>query len=58
MAVPKKRTSKTKTRIRRTVWKKKAEKQAMKALSIRVSFNSISSENKQTKSSENKGFEN
>ncbi len=30
MAVPKKRTSKTKTRVRKTIWKKKAEKQATK----------------------------
>jgi ribosomal protein L32 len=34
MAVPKKRTSKTKTKTRRTIWKKKAERQANKALSI------------------------
>ena len=33
MAVPKKRTSKTKTKVRRTLWKKKAEKQATKVLS-------------------------
>ncbi len=36
MAVPKKRTSKTKTRVRRTIWKKKAAKQANKALSIQL----------------------
>ncbi len=35
MAVPKKRTSKTKTRTRRTIWKKKAEKQVNKVLSIK-----------------------
>jgi ribosomal protein L32 len=39
MAVPKKRTSKTKTRTRKTIWKKKAEKQANKALSARLSKN-------------------
>lgn len=33
MAVPKKRTSKTKTRIRKTIWKKKANEQANKILS-------------------------
>lgn len=36
MAVPKKRTSKAKTRVRRAIWKKKAEKQATKALSIQL----------------------
>jgi ribosomal protein L32 len=39
MAVPKNRTSKTNTRIRKTIWKKKAEKQASKALSARLSKN-------------------
>jgi len=34
MAVPKKRTSKTKTRIRKAVWKRKAEKAAEKSLSL------------------------
>lgn len=33
MAVPKKRTSKTKTKVRKTLWKKKADKQACKAIS-------------------------
>ncbi len=33
MAVPKKRTSKTKTRVRKTIWKKKAEKQVSKLFS-------------------------
>jgi len=33
MAVPKKRTSKTKKNLRVTTWKKKAEVQAKKALS-------------------------
>jgi len=36
MAVPKKRTSKTKTKTRRTIWKKKAEKQANKVLSTKL----------------------
>lgn len=43
MAVPKKRTSKTKTRIRKTVWKKKANKQANKVFSKIKSF--LSKEN-------------
>jgi ribosomal protein L32 len=34
MAVPKKRTSKSKKNIRKSVWKNKAKKQAIKALSI------------------------
>ena len=33
MAVPKKRMSKTKTKVRKTLWKKKANKQACKAIS-------------------------
>ncbi len=53
MAVPKKRTSKTKTRTRRTIWKKKAEKQAKKAFSIRLSFRSISSQLQQPKEKKN-----
>ena len=38
MAVPKKRLSKTKSKIRRTLWKKKAEKQANKAVSLAKSI--------------------
>ena len=38
MAVPKKRASKTKTKTRRTIWKKKAEKQANKAFSLAKSI--------------------
>ena len=38
MAVPKKRTSKTKTKIRRSIWKKKADKQAKQALSLAKSL--------------------
>jgi ribosomal protein L32 len=34
MAVPKKRTSKTKKNIRKSVWKKKTNQQALKALSL------------------------
>jgi large subunit ribosomal protein L32 len=34
MAVPKKRTSKAKTRARKSVWKKKADKAAQKSLSL------------------------
>lgn len=34
MAVPKKRTSKTKKNIRKSVWKNKTNKQALKALSL------------------------
>lgn len=34
MAVPKKRTSKTKKNIRKTVWKNKINQQALKALSV------------------------
>ena len=34
MAVPKKRTSKSKTNLRKTVWKKKALKQAVQAYFI------------------------
>lgn len=38
MAVPKKRTSKSKTRIRRAIWKKKANKSALKAVSLAKSI--------------------
>nr|YP_009668523.1 ribosomal protein L32 [Heteroscyphus argutus]QCW59298.1 ribosomal protein L32 [Heteroscyphus argutus] len=34
MAVPKKRTSKAKTKIRRSIWKGKANKIALKAFSL------------------------
>ena len=34
MAVPKKRTSKSKKNSRKSVWKKKADKQGQKALSL------------------------
>ena len=34
MAVPKKRTSKSKTRSRKSCWKKKAVDQALKAISL------------------------
>nr|YP_010881305.1 ribosomal protein L32 [Fossombronia foveolata]WIA67258.1 ribosomal protein L32 [Fossombronia foveolata] len=34
MAVPKKRTSKSKTRIRKSIWKGKANKEALRALSL------------------------
>jgi large subunit ribosomal protein L32 len=34
MAVPKKRTSKSKTKIRRSIWKGKAKKIALKAFSL------------------------
>lgn len=38
MAVPKKRTSKSKTKIRRSVWKDKADKTALKAFSLAKSI--------------------
>lgn len=38
MAVPKKRTSKTKKRIRKSVWKLKAAKTALKAFSLAKSI--------------------
>lgn len=34
MAVPKKRTSKSKKNSRKSIWKKKADKEAQKALSL------------------------
>nr|YP_010448191.1 ribosomal protein L32 [Symbiochloris sp. SG-2018]UTQ75672.1 ribosomal protein L32 [Symbiochloris sp. SG-2018] len=34
MAVPKKRTSKSKKNTRKTIWKEKAKKEALKALSL------------------------
>ena len=40
MAVPKKRTSKAKTRARKANWKAKARKQAQNALSLGKSINS------------------
>ena len=42
MAVPKKRMSKTKTKVRKTLWKKKADKQACKAISKFVKRNGSS----------------
>nr|YP_010506676.1 ribosomal protein L32 [Tetraselmis suecica]YP_010506681.1 ribosomal protein L32 [Tetraselmis suecica]UXF58539.1 ribosomal protein L32 [Tetraselmis suecica]UXF58544.1 ribosomal protein L32 [Tetraselmis suecica] len=52
MAVPKKRTSKTKKNIRKSVWKQKINKKALKALSLAKStFNKPLNEN-----SEIKGF--
>jgi len=39
MAVPKKRTSKAKTRTRRAIWKKKAQKQVNKLLSTQLAKN-------------------
>ncbi len=45
MAVPKKRTSKTKTKVRKTLWKKKADKQACKAIS---KFGKINDSSKKT----------
>jgi large subunit ribosomal protein L32 len=39
MAVPKKRTSKSKKNSRKATWKKKADKSAQKALSLSKSFN-------------------
>lgn len=50
MAVPKKRTSKTKKNIRKSVWKNKTNKQALKAISL-----GKSAVNK-TFSNESKGF--
>nr|YP_009659458.1 ribosomal protein L32 [Riccia fluitans]QCR64634.1 ribosomal protein L32 [Riccia fluitans]QYB18449.1 ribosomal protein L32 [Riccia fluitans]WKW95073.1 ribosomal protein L32 [Riccia fluitans] len=38
MAVPKKRTSKSKTRIRKAIWKIKANKSALKAFSLAKSI--------------------
>nr|QYB18537.1 ribosomal protein L32 [Conocephalum salebrosum]QYB18625.1 ribosomal protein L32 [Conocephalum salebrosum] len=38
MAVPKKRTSKSKTRIRKSIWKNKANKSALKAFSLAKSI--------------------
>jgi large subunit ribosomal protein L32 len=38
MAVPKKRTSKSKTKIRRNIWKDKANKTALKAFSLAKSI--------------------
>lgn len=38
MAVPKKRTSKSKTKIRRGIWKDKANKIALKAFSLAKSI--------------------
>jgi ribosomal protein L32 len=38
MAVPKKRLSKTKSRIRKSIWKKKGIKQSTKALSLAKSL--------------------
>jgi large subunit ribosomal protein L32 len=40
MAVPKKRTSKAKTRARKANWVRKAKRQAEKALSLARSINS------------------
>lgn len=52
MAVPKKRTSKTKKNIRKTVWKQKTKQSALKALSLAKStFN-----NPLREKSEVKGF--
>nr|NP_683850.1 ribosomal protein L32 [Chaetosphaeridium globosum]Q8M9U3.3 RecName: Full=Large ribosomal subunit protein bL32c; AltName: Full=50S ribosomal protein L32, chloroplastic [Chaetosphaeridium globosum]AAM96561.1 ribosomal protein L32 [Chaetosphaeridium globosum] len=34
MAVPKKRTSRSKTRIKKQIWKSQADKMALKALSL------------------------
>nr|AMP43321.1 ribosomal protein L32 [Tetraselmis sp. CCMP 881]AMP43358.1 ribosomal protein L32 [Tetraselmis sp. CCMP 881] len=52
MAVPKKRTSKTKKNIRKTVWKQKTKQSALKALSLAKStFN-----NPLPEKSEVKGF--
>nr|YP_009522579.1 50S ribosomal protein L32 [Dumortiera hirsuta]AXQ02660.1 50S ribosomal protein L32 [Dumortiera hirsuta] len=38
MAVPKKRTSKSKTRIRKAIWKNKVNKSALKAFSLAKSI--------------------
>nr|YP_010033357.1 ribosomal protein L32 [Diplophyllum taxifolium]QOW40280.1 ribosomal protein L32 [Diplophyllum taxifolium] len=38
MAVPKKRTSKSKTKIRRSIWKNKANEIALKAFSLAKSI--------------------
>lgn len=38
MAVPKKRTSKSKTKIRRNIWKYKANRTALKAFSLAKSI--------------------
>ena len=38
MAVPKKRTSKSKKNARKTTWKRKPEKEALKALSLAKSI--------------------
>nr|YP_009974177.1 ribosomal protein L32 [Marattia laxa]QNH94062.1 ribosomal protein L32 [Marattia laxa] len=38
MAVPKKRTSKSKKRIRKSVWKEKTKKMALKAFSLAQSI--------------------
>nr|QYB18362.1 ribosomal protein L32 [Sphaerocarpos texanus] len=38
MAVPKKRTSKSKTRIRKAIWKAKANKSSLKAFSLAKSI--------------------
>nr|YP_009667942.1 ribosomal protein L32 [Radula japonica]QCW58717.1 ribosomal protein L32 [Radula japonica] len=38
MAVPKKRTSKSKTKIRRNLWKEKAKEKSLKAMSLAKSI--------------------
>jgi ribosomal protein L32 len=44
MAVPKKRLSKSKTKLRKTKWKEKAMEQAKKAFSLALSLLKRSSE--------------
>nr|AIT93515.1 ribosomal protein L32 [Prasiolopsis sp. SAG 84.81] len=48
MAVPKKRTSKTKTKVRKTLWKKKATKYAQKAILKRDQINDSSEKKSST----------
>lgn len=43
MAVPKKRTSKAKTRARKACWKRQAFYQSIKAISLAKSFSTMSS---------------
>lgn len=58
MAVPKKRTSKTKKNIRKSVWKKEINQQALKALSIGKSVINLnlSDARLSEKSDSDKGF--
>lgn len=56
MAVPKKRTSKSKKNIRKANWKKKATKQAEKALSLAFSALANKKDTKATEKTGSLGF--